>query len=101
MKTYIKEQMDDLGVSNTQLSERMGKSPQQISNIANGDKNLSMNMLQQVADALGVEPWRLLAPRDVRERRAGGDVPRCPYCGRALSLKVGTADAETLPDAQG
>ena len=91
MEIHIKEEMDRQGIGTVELARRMGRQPQQISNVRAGDKNLSMNMLREVADALGVEPWRLLAPADVVARLDGQQESQtvcCPYCGHPLGVQL-------------
>lgn len=88
MEVYIKNVMQQQGVSTKQLAERLNKSPQYVSNIVNGGKNLSMNTLQDVAAALGVPAWRLLAPDHVGERPSDGSSQVCPHCGHRLNIKI-------------
>ena len=94
MEVYIKNVMQQQGVTTGELARRLGKSLQNTSNIVNGGKNLSMNTLQQVADALGVPAWRLVAPGGVGELPAqdatgtAASVSVCPYCGHELTVRV-------------
>ena len=88
MEVYIKNVMQQQGVSTKQLAERLKKSPQYVSNIVNGGKNLSMNTLQEVANALGVPTWRLLAPDGVGERTTDGLAQVCPHCGKPITVKI-------------
>jgi len=80
--------MKRLDITSKELAKRLGKSPQYIGNLVNGGKNLSMNTLQSVAKALGVQEWRLLAPEEGVDASIspGGQSIVCPYCGKELRL---------------
>ena len=92
MEVYIKEEMTRQGITVKELAGRLGKSIQHTSNIVNGGKNLSMNTLQLVADALQVSPWRLLAPEGVGVLPSPWPSPqpsfKCPYCGHTLTVEI-------------
>lgn len=88
MEVYIKREMQRKGMNNRQLAAALGVGDSYASGISRGDKNLSMNTLQQVADVLQVPVWRLLAPDGVGDGPAGGQAQKCPYCGHDLNIKV-------------
>lgn len=88
MEVFIKRTMQQLGVTTKELAERMGKSPQNVSNIVNGGKNMSMNTLQQVADALGVPPYVLLQPDEALPTGSPTVQPVCPHCGRPVTVHL-------------
>lgn len=88
--------MKRLGITSKELAERLGKSPQYIGNLVNGGKNLSMNTLQSVAKALGVQEWRLLAPEEevIANIPSGGQSIVCPYCSQPIELNPAKAKKE-------
>lgn len=53
-----------------QLAEKMGVTPQYISNIANGKQNMSLPALQEMGNLIGVPAWRfLVSPEEVAASR--------------------------------
>lgn len=93
MEVFIKREMLRRGISNRQLAQALGVGDSYASGISRGDKNLSMNTLQQVADVLGVPVWRLLAPDDALPSAEGAGAdgqPQavCPHCGRAVTVRL-------------
>ena len=61
-------------MTQNELAEKMGVSKAAVSQIIGGDYSPSLNQLERVADALGVDVVELLAP-----------VTKCPYCGRTIT----------------
>lgn len=88
--------MKRLGISSKELADKMNKSPQYIGNLVNGGKNLSMNTLQSVAKALGVQEWQLLAPEEEMNATIspGGQSIVCPYCNQPIELNPAKAKKE-------
>ena len=89
MEVFIKREMQRKGINNRQLAAALGVGDSYASGISRGDKNLSMNTLQQVADVLQVPVWRLLAPEEVADAPSThSSVIRCPNCGHEIKIKV-------------
>ena len=67
MRLQIKKVMDTRGIKAVQLAEMLGKSKQYVSNIVNGKVGISLDMLDELAKALGVHTWELIegAPIDL------------------------------------
>ena len=61
LKLRIKEVLNEKGMTSKELSEKMGKSPQNISNIINGLKGISLSTLCEIAKLLDVEIRDLFA----------------------------------------
>lgn len=70
MRLQIKKVMDTRGIKAVQLAEMLGKSKQYVSNIVNGKVGISLDMLDELAKALGVHTWELIegAPIDAQEQ---------------------------------
>ncbi len=85
----IKEVMIEKGIKSKDLAERLGKTKQYISNVTNGSANVSMQMLSDIATALGVPVWQLIASRE----EVFGDqsnIITCPKCGARFKLEEDT-----------
>ena len=82
MEVFIKREMQRKGMNNRQLAKALGVGDSYASGISRGDKNLSMNTLQAVADALGIPVWRLLTPDK-------GLPAVCPHCGKPIAVHLG------------
>lgn len=79
MQLRIKEVSKSKGVSITKLAELVGITQPNMSNIANGKTSPSLDLLERIAAALGVEiPELFAAPKE-------GAIT-CPHCGKAIKL---------------
>lgn len=81
----IKDILAEKGLTAKSLAERMGKSPQYISNIINGGKGASVNTLQEIAEALQVPVSSLFAdfaPATTSQTFV------CPKCGTKLIINI-------------
>ena len=81
MQLRIKEVSKSQGVSITKLAELVGITQPNMSNIANGKTSPSLDLLERIAAALGVEVSELFAP--AKEGRI-----TCPYCGKQITIKA-------------
>lgn len=56
---YVKEVIDELGLSQDEYAERLGISPQVLSAIINGDRCISSNIASKLSEMLGtsVQYW--------------------------------------------
>lgn len=82
----IKEVLQEKGWKSKDLAEALGKSKQQISNILTGNGNVSMTMLNEIANVLGVPVWQLLvSPREIVEQSE--NTITCPTCGTKIEFK--------------
>ena len=79
MTLRIKEIAKTKGVTITELAGIVGITQPNLSNVVNGKTSPSLDLLQRIADALGVEVSELFAP--------SRNVIRCPHCGAVLELK--------------
>jgi transcriptional regulator with XRE-family HTH domain len=61
------------GLNQVELAERVGLSQGQISNIENGDRNLSLEWMRRIARALNVSPADLLDDTDNPHRLAADE----------------------------
>lgn len=78
MLLRIKEIAKTKGVKITELANIVGITQPNLSNVVNGKTSPSLDLLQRIADALGVEVAELFAP--------SRNVIRCPHCGALLEV---------------
>lgn len=76
MLLRIKEIAKTKGVTITELAGTVGITQPNMSNVVNGKTSPSLDLLQRIADALGVEVVELFAPSQ--------NVIRCPHCGGVI-----------------
>lgn len=89
MTIRLKEVMKEKGVTGRELATRLNTTPQYISNITSGRQNLSLNGIDEVAKALGVEPWELLASREqLANYKSDSLMTQCPHCGKPITIKA-------------
>ena len=86
MTIRLKEVMKEKGVTGRELATRLNTTPQYISNITSGRQNLSLNGIDEVAKALGVEPWELLVSREqLANYKSDSLMTQCPHCGKPIT----------------
>lgn len=66
MQTRIKELCQAQGLTVVELAKRLNMAQPNMSNIANGKTSPSIEKLQEIASALGVELWQLFTPTTAR-----------------------------------
>ena len=66
LRTSIIQQMDSAGLSRSDLAERMGVSRARVSQILNGQDNLTLKTLVAIAHALGATVSVSLCPNSDR-----------------------------------
>lgn len=84
MDYRIKEILKEKGISQKDLAEKLGISPPSLSQSLNG--NATINLLEKIADALGVPLFELFA-----ERETG--VITCPHCGKKILVEAKQAQS--------
>ncbi len=80
----IKEILDEKGLSQKELAEMMGKSPQYISNILNAEQGVSVNILIEFAKTLQVEFRDLFAST----KKDKTTTVTCPHCGKQIDVEL-------------
>lgn len=81
--------MKEKGVTGRELATRLNTTPQYISNITSGRQNLSLNGIDEVAKALGVETWELLVSREqLANYKSDSLMTQCPHCGKPITIKA-------------
>lgn len=78
MLLRIKEIAKTKGITITELAGNVGITQPNMSNVVNGKTSPSLDLLQRIADALGVEISELFAPSQ--------NVIRCPHCGGVIKF---------------
>jgi transcriptional regulator with XRE-family HTH domain len=64
----IRVRRAELDMKQDALAQRIGTSPSHLSSIERGTRNTSMDQLQRIASALGIEPADLVTPRRTAPR---------------------------------
>ena len=80
--------MKEKGVSTQALAERMGVSPQYVSEVSNERKNVTLAVLAKFAKALDV-PMAALMDGYHDHDQLGHTSFNCPYCGNVISVEKG------------
>jgi len=75
----IKELCSSKGVSQKDLGQKIGVSPTSLSRISTGEQKPSIDTLEKIATALGVEVSELFAA-------PAEGVITCPHCGKPIEL---------------
>lgn len=81
----IKEAIKEKGLTVGEVARRLGVVPQALSRVING--NPTVEMLERVADAIGVSASELL------EKPSDGSLT-CPKCGAKLKINVQQIEKE-------
>lgn len=79
MDFRIKELLKERGLTSLQLAGMLGVSAVSVSSWINGRFYPSVEMLEKIATALGVEVGDLF--------RSAKNVAYCPHCGKPIELK--------------
>lgn len=82
----VKEILKDRKMSVKSLAEGLGKTPQYMSNVINGDKGVSVNSLEEIAKFLDVPISSLFA--DYMANREQPSQLKCPHCGSELRITI-------------
>ncbi len=79
MELRIKDLCKQRGMTVTALAEKVGITQPNMSNIVNAKTSPSLELLERIARALGVDVAELFAPQQV-------GVFTCPHCGARLRV---------------
>ncbi len=77
----VKELLKQKGMTAKELAEKLGISEGALSKSISG--NPTLERIEQIASALGVEVYELFAPGNSSE-----GIIRCPNCGKEIKLTV-------------
>lgn len=89
MKVRLKEVLSEKGVTSAELAGRVGVSKATVSNLINNKTMPSLDTLEKIADALGVEMWELFTEKPTRNEPNSNTLV-CPKCGAEFILKENT-----------
>ena len=89
MKVRLKELLSEKGVTSAELAGRVGVSKATVSNLINNKTMPSLDTLEKIADALGVEMWELFTERPT-SNKPNSNTLVCPKCGAEFVLKENT-----------
>ncbi|MFW5728598.1 MAG: helix-turn-helix domain-containing protein, partial [Spirochaetota bacterium] len=90
----VKAAREEIGYSQIRLAEKADLSRGHINDIEQGRKGVTLESLQNLACALGVEPWMLLYPEG-RSASVIADVRFARRLVRTLQTSIADAAAET------
>lgn len=77
----VKELLKQKGMTAKELAEKLGISEGALSKSISG--NPTLERIEQIASALGVEVYELFAPGN-----SSDGIIRCPNCGKEIKLTV-------------
>ena len=92
MVDRLKAIMRQKGVTQVELSEKLGITKSAFYQRING--NPSLSSIKELADALGVEVWELFIDREdiIKNEGIGNDKPEmtivCPHCGKPIKITI-------------
>lgn len=86
MKVRLKEVLSEKGVTSAELAGRVGVSKATVSNLINNKTMPSLDTLEKIADALGVEMWELFTEKPT-SNKPNSNTLVCPKCGAEFVLK--------------
>lgn len=89
MKVRLKEVLSEKGVTSAELAGRVGVSKATVSNLINNKTMPSLDTLEKIADALGVEMWELFTEKPT-SNKPNSNTLVCPKCGAEFVLKENT-----------
>ena len=89
MKVRLKEVLSEKGVTSAELADRVGVSKATVSNLINNKTMPSLDTLEKIADALGVEMWELFTEKPT-SNEPNSNTLVCPKCGAEFVLKENT-----------
>lgn len=87
MKVRLKEVLSEKGVTSAELAGRVGVSKATVSNLINNKTMPSLDTLEKIADALGVEMWELFVSKEKLVEQQEQNSIVCPKCGAKFELK--------------
>lgn len=84
IKDNVQKRLKELGLTQNELSAKLGVSRQTLHYYLNG--NITISKLGEIAHILGLEAFQLIQPMDnttqEKQRNLNGFI--CPYCGNKL-----------------
>lgn len=60
VKNNINVTMEKQGVARSELARRLGVSRQRVTDLLDNHKAMRLDLLERIATALDIQPWRLL-----------------------------------------
>lgn len=82
----IKEIMYEKRVTNTMMAQKLGVTPQYISTVINGKKNISIAKLKKMSEVLDVPIIALFEGYSPLNQVTSNNEVVCPSCGHILKL---------------
>lgn len=89
----IHVQMEEMGVSRTELAERMGKSKAYVSQLLSGSRNMTLRSLAAISFALGLEIPKVTFPLADAPSTTNGE---WEASGNVVRMRDYRAKAETV-----
>jgi transcriptional regulator with XRE-family HTH domain len=69
MQTWLKRRLKEIGSNQAELAERLGRTPSQISRIGNGKQSVTLEQIEEIAEALDMDPPQLVSLMSSRARQ--------------------------------
>ena len=86
MKVRLKEVLSEKGVTSAELAGRVGVSKATVSNLINNKTMPSLDTLEKISEALGVEMWELFVSKNNLPKQQEQNTITCPKCGAKLTF---------------
>ena len=80
----VKEILKEKGLTQKELADMIGKSPQYIANILNAEQGVSVNILIEFAKTLQVDFRDLFAST----KEDSTTTVTCPHCGKPIEIEL-------------
>ncbi len=84
----IKELLKEKGILQKDVAQKMGIAKENFNKML---KNPTETTVRKISDAIGIEPWELFAPADVRHRANSATTFACPKCGHPIKVTLSDA----------
>jgi len=82
--------MRERGLTSVRVAEAAGITPVYISNIITGRRTPTNDVLEKIADAMGVPFWQLwVSPADIAaqiQQHGVAGTSLCPHCGKPITV---------------
>ena len=85
---YIKETLKKRGLTQNELSDRLGINRVSLSRLLSDKNDMRMSTIKKIADAIGCDVTEFFTPAAAEEHNA----ITCPHCGQKLVINLSISD---------
>ena len=82
----LKHILKKYNITTTELAYKLGVTQSTVSQIING--NPTLNRIEAIATAIGVEPYELLQTEPLKATSDKSGAFKCPSCGYPLKVEI-------------